>query len=37
VKGFYSVAKEAADAIENIQTEKVAHRRKSGCVFCVRA
>jgi HEAT repeat protein len=37
VKGFYSVAKEAADAIENIQTEKVAHRRRDGCVFCVRA
>jgi len=37
VKGFYSVANEAADAIENIQTEKVAHRRKNGCVFCVRA
>jgi HEAT repeat protein len=36
VKGFHSVAKEAADAIENIQTEKVAHRRKKGCVFCVR-
>jgi HEAT repeat protein len=37
VKGFYSVAKEAGDAIENIQTEKVAHRRRNGCVFCVRA
>jgi len=37
VKGFHSVAKEAADAIENIQTERVAHRGKSGCVFCVRA
>jgi HEAT repeat protein len=37
LKGFHSVAKEAADAIENIQTEKVAHRRKNGCVFCVRA
>lgn len=36
VKGFHSVAKEATDAIENIQTEKVAHRRKKGCVFCVR-
>lgn len=37
VRGFHSVAKEAADAIENIQTEKVGHRRKNGCVFCVRA
>lgn len=37
VKGFHSVAKEAADAIENIQKEKVGHRRKNGCVFCVRA
>jgi HEAT repeat protein len=36
VKGFHSVAKEAADAIENIQTEKIAHRRKIGWVFCVR-
>jgi HEAT repeat protein len=36
VKGFHSVAKEAADAIENIQTKKVAHRRMIGCVFCVR-
>jgi HEAT repeat protein len=37
VKGFHSVAKEAADAIENIKTEKVAHWRRYGCVFCVRA
>jgi HEAT repeat protein len=37
VRGFHSVAKEAGDAIENIQTEKFAHRRKNGCVFCVRA
>jgi HEAT repeat protein len=37
VKGFHSVAKEAADALENFQTEKVAHRRKNGCLFCVRA
>ena len=36
VKGFYSVAREAGDAIENIQTENVAHRRRNGCVFCVR-
>lgn len=36
VKGFHSVAKEAGNAIENIQTEKVEHRRKNGCVFCVR-
>jgi HEAT repeat protein len=37
VKGFHSVAKEAGDAIENIQTEKVAHRRRNGCLFCLRA
>lgn len=37
VKGFRSVAKEADDAIENIQTEKIAHRRRNGCVFCVRS
>jgi HEAT repeat protein len=36
VNGFHSVAKEAADAIENIRTEKVAHWRKNGCVFCIR-
>jgi len=36
VKGFHSVAKEAADAIRNIQTENLPHRRKDGCVFCVR-
>jgi HEAT repeat protein len=37
VKGFHSVSKEAGDAIDNIQTEKIAHRRRNGCVFCVRA
>ena len=36
VKGFHSVAKEAADAIENIQKGNVGHRRKRGCIFCVR-
>ena len=36
VKGFYSVSKEAADAIENIQEGHSGHRRKHGCVFCVR-
>jgi hypothetical protein len=36
VKGFHSVAKEAADAIENIQEGNVGHRRKRGCIFCVR-
>jgi HEAT repeat protein len=35
VKGFHSVAKECADAIENIQMDKFKHRRKDGCVFCV--
>jgi HEAT repeats len=34
VKGFHSVAKEAADAIENIQKGNVGHRRKGGCIFC---
>jgi HEAT repeat protein len=37
VKGFHSVAKESADAIENIQSAKSAHRRKHGCVFCTSA
>lgn len=37
MKGFHSVAKEAADSIQNIQIENIAHRRKNGCVFCVRA
>src|SRR5689334_9798645 len=37
VKGFHSVAKEASDAVENIRSENVAHRRREGCVFCVRA
>ena len=36
VNGVHSVAKEAADAIENIQRERKEHRRKGGCVFCVR-
>jgi len=36
VKGLHSVAKEAADAIENIQKGNVGHRRKHGCIFCVR-
>lgn len=36
VKGFHSVAKEAADAIENIEKGNVGHRRKRGCIFCVR-
>jgi HEAT repeat protein len=36
VKGFHSVSKEAADALENIQTGNVPHRRKNGCLFCVR-
>jgi HEAT repeat protein len=36
VKGFHSVAKEAADAIENIQKGNVGHSRKHGCIFCVR-
>ena len=36
VKGFHSVAREAADAIENIQKNNIGHRRGRGCVFCVR-
>jgi HEAT repeat protein len=35
VKGLHSVAQEASDAIDNIQSDNVAHRRKNGCVFCV--
>ena len=34
VKGFHSVAKEAADAIENILSKKSMHARKSRCLFC---
>ncbi|MFZ0884989.1 MAG: HEAT repeat domain-containing protein [Candidatus Acidiferrales bacterium] len=36
VKGFHSVGKEATDAIECIEIENTAHRRKNGCLFCVR-
>ena len=36
VRGFHSVAEEAADAIKNIKTENPFHRRRSGCVFCIR-
>lgn len=36
VRGFHSVAKEAADALKNIQSRKNARRRKDGCGFCVR-
>jgi HEAT repeat protein len=35
MKGFHSVAKEAGDAIEIIQIEKI-NRRRNGCAFCVR-
>jgi HEAT repeat protein len=35
IKGFHSVGKEAADAMECI-AENVAHRRKNGCIFCIR-
>ncbi len=34
IKGFHSVAKEAADALEAIKSNG-AHRRKGGCIFCV--
>ncbi len=36
IRGFHSVAREAADAIENIEKGNVGHRRKRGCIFCVR-
>jgi HEAT repeat protein len=36
VKGLHSVAKEAGDAIENIRTGNVPHRRRNGCIFCIR-
>ncbi len=36
VKGFHSVAKEAEDAVKNILSEKASHRRRLGCVFCIR-
>src|SRR5215472_1618502 len=36
VKGFHSVAQEAADAIANIQ-KTGAQRRRNGCMFCVRS
>jgi len=32
-RGSHSVSKEAADALENIQTEKLAHRQKSVACF----
>jgi len=35
VKGFHSVGKEAADTIECI-AENARHRRRNGCVFCIR-
>lgn len=37
IRGFHSVAKEAAAAIRNIEIENVGPRRGNGCVFCVRA
>jgi HEAT repeat protein len=36
VKGFHSVAKEAAAAIEKIQSGNVGNRRRHDCVFCER-
>ncbi len=35
VKGFHSVGKEAADTIECI-AQNARHRRKNGCLFCIR-
>jgi HEAT repeat protein len=37
IKGFHSVAKEAADAIEKIRKRNVPHRGKNGCIFCMKA
>ena len=37
VRGFHSVSKEASDALVNIEADKRRHRRKDGCVFCIRA
>lgn len=34
VKGFWSVAQEAADAVRKIHENKQ-HRRRGGCIFCV--
>src|SRR6266702_854434 len=36
VKGFHSVAQEAEDSIKNIQGHTKQHRRKGGCIFCVK-
>ena len=36
VKGFHSVAKEAADAIENIRTKKMRFGGRNSCIFCIR-
>jgi HEAT repeat protein len=35
VKGFWSVAKEADDALRSIENNKRLHRRKGGCAFCI--
>jgi HEAT repeat protein len=35
VRGFWSVAKEAADALKNIRNTNRYVHRKSGCAFCV--
>ena len=34
VTGYHSVAKEAADALQEIKTNK-AHRRERGCISCI--
>jgi HEAT repeat protein len=36
VRGFHSVAREARDALHNIESGNLGHRRNNGCVFCVR-
>jgi HEAT repeat protein len=37
IKGFHSVAKEATDSLQKIHVENTGHRRKNGCIFCVRS
>jgi HEAT repeat protein len=36
VRGFHSVAQEAEDSIKNIRGDSKQHRRKGGCIFCIK-
>jgi hypothetical protein len=36
VRGFHSVAQEAKDSIRNIRGDTKQHRRKGGCIFCIK-